>query len=138
MRFCLLDAALEQGDDRIVTIKHVCAAEEYLRDHFPEFPVLPGVLMLEAMVQAGRRLVERRRPASAPPMVLGSVRSVKYGRFVQPGDTLRIEVDLLKSTPDGSCDFRGEGTVLPPGAGPEQHTAAVSGRFSLRPARPGG
>ena len=56
MHFCLVDRILERSDDRIVTIKLVSNAEEYLRDHFPGFPVLPGVMMLEAMVQAGRAL----------------------------------------------------------------------------------
>lgn len=138
MHFCLVDAVVERSEDRIVTVKQVSAAEEYLQDHFPGFPVLPGVLMLESMVQAARLLGERSAPAG-PPLVLGGVRAVKYGRFVQPGDSLRIEVSLLKKLEDGSLEFRGEGTVINPcgtelspvnGAG-----SAVSGRFTLRPAR---
>jgi 3-hydroxyacyl-[acyl-carrier-protein] dehydratase len=140
MHFCLVDAVLERSDDRIVTVKQVSAAEEYLQDHFPEFPVLPGVLMLEAMVQAGRLLVERRSGGPGQrPLVLGGVRAVKYGRFVRPGDALRIEVTLLKSLDDGTFDLRGEGTVIhPEGGQPEPVNgagSAVSGRFTLRPAR---
>jgi 3-hydroxyacyl-[acyl-carrier-protein] dehydratase len=140
MHFCLVDSVLERDADRIVTIKQVSAAEEYLQDHFPDFPVLPGVLMLEAMVQAGRLLVEgRAEVAPGPPLVLGGVRAVKYGRFVQPGHTLRIEVTFIKALEDGSFDLRGEGTVIEPcGRIPEAGNggaAAVSGRFSLRPAR---
>ena len=54
MRFTLIDriVELEQGA-RITAVKSVSLAEEYLRDHFPRFPVLPGVMMLEAMTQAG-------------------------------------------------------------------------------------
>ena len=54
----LIDRIVERGADQIVTVKNVTRAEEYLSDHFPTFPVLPGVLMLEALVQAGRELVE--------------------------------------------------------------------------------
>ena len=61
MRFDLVDAVLERGGERIVTVKNVTAAEEYLGDHFPGFPILPGVMMLEAMVQAARRFLEEER-----------------------------------------------------------------------------
>ena len=91
MHFSLVDAVLERGADRIVTIKHVSSAEEYLQDHFPGYPVLPGVMMLEAMVQAARELEDPEGRAN-PPLVLGSVRGLKYGRFVPPGSTLRVEV----------------------------------------------
>src|ERR1044071_8866706 len=97
MHFDLVDHVLERTPERITTLKLVSAAEEYLQDHFPTFPVLPGVLMLEAMVQASRRLLETH--ASAPkdaPLVLGRVRALKYGRFVKPGCTLRVQVELLK------------------------------------------
>lgn len=136
MHFDLVDRVLEIGPGRIVTVKNVSAAEEYLQDHFPSFPVLPGVLMLEAMVQAGRRLVEAQAGRSGPPLVLGKVRALKYGRFVKPGSTLRVEVTLGKVTEEG-YDLKGEGTVIEPGAeGPPP--VAVSGRFILRPARVGG
>src|SRR5678809_98913 len=71
MHFDLVDRVLELTPERIVTLKQVSMAEEYLQDHFATFPVLPGVMMLEAMVQAGRR------PAGDPgpvPLVLGRVR----------------------------------------------------------------
>lgn len=137
MRFCLVDAILELQPDRIVTLKQVSAAEEYLQDHFPTFPVLPGVLMLEAMVQAGRRLIEGHgEPMNGAPLVLGRVRALKYGRFVQPGASLRLEVTLLKRLGGGEFDLRGEGTILHPGQPSNPEPApAVSGRFALRPAR---
>jgi 3-hydroxyacyl-[acyl-carrier-protein] dehydratase len=136
MHFCLVDAVLDLEPGRIVTIKQVSAAEEYLRDHFPSFPVLPGVLMLEAMVQAGRRLIEHASGVGPMPLVLGRVRALKYGRFVQPGSTLRIEVILLKALDGGEYDLRGEGTIVTPGCPlPDEPAVAVSGRFGLRPAR---
>jgi 3-hydroxyacyl-[acyl-carrier-protein] dehydratase len=132
MHFDLVDRVLERSDERIVTIKQVSLAEEYLQDHFATFPVLPGVMMLEAMVQAARRLVEGRAPAGMP-LVLGKVRALKYGRFVKPGAALRVEVTLAKAEGD-AFDFRGEGTVIEPGQAGEA-PVAVSGRFVLRPAR---
>lgn len=134
MHFCLVDRVIEITDSRIVTTKLVSAAEEYLQDHFPSFPVLPGVMMLEAMVQAGRRLAEH--VGAGERLVLGQVRALKYGRFVSPGATLRVEVSLLNRTPEGGWDLRGEGKLLEPGASGEPPTA-VSGRFLLRPVRAG-
>ncbi|HEX8876188.1 MAG TPA: hypothetical protein VF777_05525 [Phycisphaerales bacterium] len=132
MHFSLVDRVLEQSADRIVTLKHVSSAEEYLQDHFPSYPVLPGVMMLEAMVQAARRLCDANQ--ASPPMVLGQVRALKYGAFVRPGATLRVDVSLHKKNDDGTIDFKGEGTLLEPGATSEPSTA-VSGRFLLRPVR---
>jgi 3-hydroxyacyl-[acyl-carrier-protein] dehydratase len=130
MHFDLVDRVLEVGPERIVTLKHVSAAEEYLQDHFPSYPVLPGVLMLEAMVQAGRRLVASR--GGDDRMVLGRVRALKYGRFVRPGATLRVEVTLAKALEDGTFDLKGEATVLDPSG---DTGVAASGRFLLRPIR---
>jgi len=132
MHFCLVDRVIERGTDRVVTIKHISNAEEYLRDHFPTYPVLPGVMMLEAMVQAARALLGDREGG---PFVLGKVRALKYGSFMPPGSTLRVEVKLGGVLPDGSFDFRGEGTKLGSGAPGGEDQTAVSGRFSLRPVR---
>src|SRR5690349_3466869 len=103
MHFDLVDHVLEQSADRIVTLKHVTAAEEYLQDHFPTFPVLPGVMMLEAMVQAGQRMLKGRVDH---PLVLGKVRALKYGRFVKPGSSLRVHVSLHKANEDGTFDLK--------------------------------
>lgn len=132
MHFDLVDRVLEQSPDRIVTLKHISAAEEYLQDHFPTFPVLPGVMMLEAMVQAARRLAGEQ---ASQPMVLGLVRALKYGQFVRPGSSLRVEITRGKTADDGSIDFKGEALLVEPGAAGGPPTA-VSGRFSLRPFRP--
>lgn len=135
MHFCLIDRILERDEARIVTIKLVSNAEEYLQDHFPGFPVLPGVMMLEAMVQAGRALVDPNDAAN-PPLVLGQVRALKYGRFVRPGATIRVTVNLQKRTEDGSADCKGEVHLIEPGADTGSDLPiACSGRFVLRPAR---
>ena len=136
MHFDLVDRVLELTPERIVTLKQVSMAEEYLQDHFATFPVLPGVMMLEAMVQAGRRLIESTDVGKSlrMPLVLGKVRALKYGRFVKPGAALRVEVTLGKMV-EGEWDLRGEAVVVEPGAA--QPATAVSGRFMLREARLG-
>lgn len=133
MHFDLVDRVLERDAERIVTIKQVSRAEEYLQDHFADFPVLPGVFMIESLVQAARRLMDGRVP-NGPRLVLGGVRAVKYGSFVRPGETLRVEVSLHKEHADGSVEFKGEGTVVRvDGAAGGAGATAVSGRFTLRP-----
>ena len=146
MHFRLVDAVLEATPERAVAIKSVTLAEEYLQDHFPTFHVLPGVFMLEALVQTARVVLDARASAegAAPTrMVLGGVRALRYGSFVRPGESLRTEVTLDKVQPDGSISFKGAATVVrhataaagTHGAEPGEPDTAVSGRFTLRPVR---
>lgn len=134
VHFNLVDRVLELTPERIVTLKQVSNAEEYLRDHFPTYPVLPGVMMLEAMVQAGRRLA--KEAGHGERLVLGGVRALKYGRFVRPGGVLRVEVKLAGVGETG-LDMKGEAVLLEPLAagGWEERGVAVSGRFVLRGVR---
>jgi len=130
MKFNLIDMVLEQSPDRIVAIKQVSLAEEYLADHFPTFPVLPGVLMLETMVQAARLLLSNRGETR---LVLGAVKGIKFGSFVRPGETLEVDVTVTGSV-DGTYQCRGKGRVRRhDGEGPNE--TAVSGRFTMRPIR---
>ena len=94
--------------------------------------MLPGVLMIESLVHAGRRLVQERAPGVR--LVLGGVRAVKYGRFVRPGESLVVEVNLVKEE-GGVFEFKGEGTVRGVDGLPVPDATAVSGRFSLRPVK---
>ncbi len=127
MRFELIDQVIECDDKHIVATKAVTTAEEYLGDHFPGFAVLPGVMMLEVMVQAARRLASQHRPPEAVPLVIATVRNVRYGNMVRPGQTLRVEV-TLRSQDDTGYEFQGQGDV--------GGQVAVQGRFRLEPLMP--
>lgn len=131
MKFTLVDQFLECGPERAVAVKNVAASEEYLADHFPSFPVLPGVFMLEAMIQAARGVLEAQ---GLHRMMLGEVKALRYGTFVRPGEALRVEVDLVKSE-DGRFTFKGAAQRI--GVGTDEPPAtAVSGRFTMRHAAP--
>lgn len=96
MRFSLLDRVLEVEPGRGITaVKSVTLAEEYLADHFPRFPVLPGVFMLEAMTQAAAWTIRLGEDFAHSIVVLRSARNVKYGDFVEPGNTLTVSVEVL-------------------------------------------
>ncbi|MDB5322280.1 MAG: Beta-hydroxyacyl-(acyl-carrier-protein) dehydratase FabA/FabZ [Phycisphaerales bacterium] len=110
MKFNLLDKIEEICDTRIVAVKHVTLAEEYLADHFPSFPVLPGVMMLEALTQAAAWVMHRRSNFGKSFAVLKEAKNVKYGNFVAPGNYLRVEVELFKQTEAGAT-FKASGTV---------------------------
>ena len=110
MKFNLIDRIDQITDDRIVAFKYVSLAEEYLGDHFPTFPVLPGVLMLEALTQAATWLLHRRSGFAKSMAVLKEAKNVKYGNFVAPGNSLRVEVDFFKATETGAV-FKAAGLV---------------------------
>ncbi|MGI6415123.1 MAG: 3-hydroxyacyl-ACP dehydratase FabZ family protein [Thermoguttaceae bacterium] len=111
MRFSLVDRieTLEPGV-QISAVKNLSMAEEYLADHFPGFPVMPGVLMLEAMTEAGAWLVRVTDDFAHSMVVLAEVRNVKYGQFVQPGETLRILAELVEHGEEES-KLRAQGLV---------------------------
>jgi len=131
MYFRLIDAVIERDSDRVVAIKLVSSSEEYLQDHFPGYPVLPGVFMLEAMVQAARHL-EAGSDEDQARLSLGSVRALKYGSFVRPGQMLRATVERC-----GPLEYKGRCEVVDP-AGVQETKAAASGRFTLREPAPMG
>jgi 3-hydroxyacyl-[acyl-carrier-protein] dehydratase len=111
MHFSLIDKidTLEPGK-RIVATKSLSLAEEYLQDHFPNFPVMPGVLMLEALTQASAWLIRVSGDFAHSIVVLKEARQVKYARFVQPGQTLNIVSELVQE--DGNLvTLKAEGSV---------------------------
>ena len=93
----LVDRILELEHDRIVGIKNVTANEPFFSGHFPDFPVMPGVLIIEAMAQVAGVLVLKEIADRANKLVLlASVDGAKFRRPVVPGDQLRIEMRVIK------------------------------------------
>ena len=93
----LVDRIVELEPERIVGIKNVTANEPFFAGHFPDFPVMPGVLILEAMAQTAGVLVLKSIPDRESKLVLlVSVEYAKFRRPVVPGDQLRLEMTLLK------------------------------------------
>jgi 3-hydroxyacyl-[acyl-carrier-protein] dehydratase len=91
MRFQLLDRilAVEPGKS-IRMVKNLTLAEEYLADHFPTFPVMPGVLMLQTLVEAGARLLRISDDFQHSVIALREAKNVKYGTFMQPGKSMVV------------------------------------------------
>ena len=91
MRFTLLDRIDDVQPGRTLrAVKNLTMAEEYLAEHFPGFPVMPGVLMLEAAAQAGTWLVRLTEDYRHSITLLHEAKAVKYGRFVTPGKQLSV------------------------------------------------
>jgi beta-hydroxyacyl-ACP dehydratase FabZ len=99
--FLLVDRIQEMElDRRVVGIKNVTANEPFFQGHFPGRPIMPGVLILEAMAQVGGVLAFKSVPPSGCPVVyLTGVDKAKFRKPVVPGDQLRFEVEVLKRRP---------------------------------------
>jgi 3-hydroxyacyl-[acyl-carrier-protein] dehydratase len=93
----LVDRIVELEPERIVGIKNVTANEPFFSGHFPDFPVMPGVLIVEAMAQTAGVLVLKSIEDRASKLVLlVSIEYAKFRRPVVPGDQLRMELTMLK------------------------------------------
>ena len=123
MRLNLIDRieSLESGHS-ITAIKSVSLAEPYLKDHFPSFPVMPGVLMLEALYQAGTWLVLEADDFHNTVVLLKEARNVKYADFVAAGEALHIRCEVSKKKED-QVTIKAEGRL--------NERVAVSGRLVL-------
>lgn len=125
MKFLLIDRVLEvESGKRIVAVKNLSLAEEYLQDHFPSFPVLPGVLMIEAMIQAAAWLQRVTADFGQSMVVLDEARNVRYGSFFRPGTSMQVTVECLKAGDGGLWTFKGLGAV--------DEQVNVQGRFTLK------
>jgi len=137
MRFVLIDRIVDVQTGRcrlsamdpipspgpsLVGIKNLSLSEEYLSDHFPGFPVMPGVLMLEALTQAGAWLIRDLEDFAHSIIILKQAKTIKYGSFVEPGRQLELRVELT-AFDARDCTFKGVGVI----DGQEM----VKGRFTL-------
>ncbi len=124
MRFELIDRIVELAPrERVVAVKAVSLAEEYLGDHFPTFPVLPGVLMLEALVESAGWLVRDAEEFASSLILLRYAKNVTFKSFVRPGSLLTLTV-TCRRLERGESDFDGVGHC--------QQNEAVRARFGLR------
>jgi 3-hydroxyacyl-[acyl-carrier-protein] dehydratase len=137
MRFVLIDRIVDVQPGRgrllgsdtfsgpgpsLTALKNLSLAEEYLSDHFPSFPVMPGVLMLEALTQAGAWLIRDMEDFAHSVIILKQAKTIKYGSFVEPGRQLELRVEMT-AFDSRDCSFKGTGVI----DGQEM----VKGRFTL-------
>jgi 3-hydroxyacyl-[acyl-carrier-protein] dehydratase len=107
--FILVDEVLEKDDTHIIALKHVRADEDYFRGHFPDMPVMPGVLIVEAMAQAGAIVALAKPENQGKIAFFAGIDKVRFKRSVFPGDTLRLEVTMTRQR--GPIGF-GEGKAF--------------------------
>jgi 3-hydroxyacyl-[acyl-carrier-protein] dehydratase len=109
MKFILIDkiVSLDSGNE-IKTVKCVSLAEEYLGDHFPTFPVLPGVLLLEGLIESASWLVREKQAFSNSMVLLEQARNVKYKSFAAPGMQIEYTVKA-KMIDENVSSFVGKG-----------------------------
>jgi 3-hydroxyacyl-[acyl-carrier-protein] dehydratase len=124
MKFILIDKviALQSGKE-IKTVKNLSLAEEYLADHFPAFPVLPGVLLLEGMIESASWVVREKENFAHSMVLLEQARNVKYKSFLAPGSAIEYVI-TAQMIEENVSSFTGFGMS----AG--EHI--VEGKFSLR------
>ena len=124
MRFILIDkiVSIEAGKE-IKAVKNVSLSEEYLADHFPTFPVLPGVLLLEGLIESASWLVRQTENFAHSMILLEQARNVKYKSFLAPGSQIEYTVKA-RTIEENVSSFIGTGI--------SQGDLIVGARFALK------
>lgn len=123
MRFSLVDRILELEKGKSITaVKNLSLAEEYLQDHFPGFAVMPGVLMVESIVQAGAWLMRYTNDFQYSTILLKQTKAIRFNNFVTPGKQLQVSLSIQKWDGD-LCTLKASSEV--------EGETAVSGRIVL-------
>jgi 3-hydroxyacyl-[acyl-carrier-protein] dehydratase len=123
MRFNLIDRIVEvRPGQSLQAVKNLTLGEEYLADHFPTFPVMPGVLMLQTLVEAGAWLLRLTDDFASSVIVLREAKGVKYGTFMEPGRQMAVSVESIE---------RGNGLAVFKGKGEMEGQSTVSARLIL-------
>jgi 3-hydroxyacyl-[acyl-carrier-protein] dehydratase len=124
MRFILIDKIVSlETPKRIKATKSVSLSEEYLADHFPTFPVLPGVLLLEGLIESASWLVRRTENFAHSMILLEQARNVKYKSFLAPGAQIEYTVEA-RTIEENVSSFTGLGV--------SEGERIVEARFGLR------
>jgi 3-hydroxyacyl-[acyl-carrier-protein] dehydratase len=127
MRYQLVDRLLDLEPGRqIRMVKALTLGEEYLADHFPTFPVMPGVLMLQTLVEAGAWLLRLTDDFRHSVIVLRDARNVKYGNLMEPGRRLVLTVELAEPPADADQTL-----VTLKGKGETDGVATVSAKLTV-------
>jgi 3-hydroxyacyl-[acyl-carrier-protein] dehydratase len=124
MRFILIDKVISLEEGRqIKTLKNLSLAEEYLSDHFPTFPVLPGVLLLEGLIESASWLVRQKENFAHSMVLLAEAKNVKYKSFLAPGASIEYTVEA-RTVEENVSSFSGSGI--------SKGQVIVEARFGLR------
>ena len=104
----LVDRILSLSDDDVVARKNLTINEDYLLDHFADYPVMPGVLMIQSVIETAGWWVKYKTGFEAFNINLRGVRNVRFANFLRPGETLKIEVKN-KFFDSKEAKFQGKG-----------------------------